>query len=427
MSSKILSVKDSNRSRPRGNSKGRTAVLSPRQRTEQTGSQQQDAKFSDGAEERQFRGLPDKRIIAVTVALCMFGLMAVFSASAPEALVSFHDVTAELRKQTIACVIGMFFMFTVSRYDYRKMKKWAWPLAFLSIILLALTMVPTLSTEAFGAARWLKIGPFQFQPSELAKVSSIVLLASGLSKHFWWKRQMIFRIATVMVMAAIVVKQPDLGSTMMILSELVALLYVSGTNHLLLFGALTCSAALVWHKIQQTPYQMARIQSWLDPYINPQKEGWNIIQAQLAIGSGNWFGVGFGRSLQKLHYLPVQHADFIFAVIAEEIGFLGCLALISLFIVFGYYGFKVALDAKTLFGRLLAIGITSSICVQATVNIMVTTGCVPVTGITLPFISYGGSSLVITLFMVGILLSVSRDRNPKEDDDAFEMENGAQA
>jgi len=359
----------------------------------------------------QFRGLPDKGLIAITITLCLFGLMCVFSASAPEALNYYHDATSYLRKQTIACMIGLFAMFTISRYDYRRLRKWAWPVAIVSLILLALTLVPGLSTEAFGSSRWLTIGPFQFQPSEAAKVGSLLLLASGLSKHFWWKKEMLMRIALVMVMAAIVVKQPDLGSTLMILSGLATLLYVSGTNQMLLFMALLGGAGLVWHKIQSTPYQMARIESWLNPYTNPQKEGWNIIQAQLAIGSGGVLGVGYGRSLQKLHYLPVQHADFIFAVIAEELGLLGCLSLLGLFIIFGYYGFKTALDAKTLFGRLLAIGITSSICVQASVNIMVTTGILPVTGITLPFISYGGSSLCITLSMVGILLSISRDRD----------------
>lgn len=366
-----------------------------------------------------FRGLPDKAIIAVVITLCVFGLMEVFSASASEALTSFHDATAYLRKQTIACLIGMFMMFTVSRYDYRRLKKFAWPTVIAAVILLAMTMVPGLSTSAFGAARWLQIGPFQFQPSELAKVGTILLLSSGLAKHFWWQRQTLFRIAAVLLMAAIIVKQPDLGSTMMLLSSLAVLLFVSGTNAFLMIGALAVGAGLVWKKIQDTPYQMKRITSWIDPYTNPQGEGWNIIQAQLAIGSGGWFGLGFGRSLQKLHYLPVQHADFIFAVIAEELGLIGCGVLISLFGLFGYYGYKIAMDARTIFGRLLAIGITSSICVQALVNIMVTTGVLPVTGITLPFISYGGSSLVITLSMVGILLSVSRDRGdtqPEEEE-----------
>lgn len=399
MSSKILSVHGSKRSRKKTKEEADLGALE-----------------RSAFPESHFRGLPNKAIIAVTVTLCLFGLMCVFSASAPEALNNHHDATAYLRKQTIACLIGMFAMFTISRYDYRNLRKWAWPLSIISLILLALTLVPGLATEAFGAARWLEIGPFQFQPSEAAKVSSIILLASGLSKHFWWKREMLFRIALVMAMAAIVVKQPDLGSTLMILSGLGALLYVSGTNQMLLLGALLGGAGLVWHKIQSTPYQMARIESWLNPYANPQKEGWNIIQAQLAIGSGGLLGVGYGRSLQKLHYLPVQHADFIFAVIAEELGLLGCLSLIGLFVIFGYYGFKTALEARTLFGRLLAIGITSSICVQASVNIMVTTGILPVTGITLPFISYGGSSLVITLSMVGVLLSVSRDRDQPDEE-----------
>jgi cell division protein FtsW len=185
----------------------------------------------------------------------------------------------------------------------------------------------------------------------------------------------------------------------------------------LLLGSLGLGGVYVWHHIQKTPYQMARIQSWLNPYLSPQKDGWNIIQAQLAIGSGGLLGVGFGRSLQKLYYLPVQHADFIFAVVAEEFGLLGCAVVISLFALLAYYGFKTALHARTLFGRFLAIGITSSITLQALVNISVTTGLLPVTGITLPFISYGGTSLVITLAMVGILLSISRDRGQLEDDE----------
>jgi cell division protein FtsW len=191
---------------------------------------------------------------------------------------------------------------------------------------------------------------------------------------------------------------------------------------MLVAGLLGGGGVAIWHHIQKTPYQMARIQSWLNPYLSPQKDGWNIIQAQLAIGSGGLWGVGFGRSLQKLYYLPVQHADFIFAVIAEEFGMIGCVVLLCLFALFGWYGFRTALEARTLFGRLLAIGITSSITLQAVVNVSVTTGLVPVTGITLPFISYGGTSIVITLAMVGILLSISRDRGQLEEDDEFAEE-----
>jgi cell division protein FtsW len=245
-------------------------------------------------------------------------------------------------------------------------------------------------------------------------------MASGLSKYFWWHRQVFYRIAVTMIIAAIIVKQPDLGTALMILGTLLALLYVSGTNSLLIFGSVAGGGWLVWQHILHTPYQMARIQSWLNPYDSPQKEGWNIIQSLLAIGSGGLTGTGFGLSLQKLFYLPVQHADFIFAVIAEEFGLLGCLVLLGLFALLAYYGFRTALESRTLFGRLLAIGITSSITLQAVVNIMVTTGILPVTGITLPFVSYGGSSLVITLGMVGILLSISRDRGQFEEDDELD-------
>jgi cell division protein FtsW len=369
--------------------------------------------------ESEFRGLPNRAIITIALTLCGFGLMAVFSASAPEALQSYQDSTIFLRRQAIACLIGVFLMFTISKYDYRKLKKWAWPFALVSCFLLGLTLVPSLSRTTLGSTRWLVLGPLQFQPSELCKVASIILMAAGLSKYFWWHRQILARIVITMVMAAVVMKQPDLGTTLMIMGGLLSLLYASGTNQGLLLGSLGGGAALVWHHIKKTPYQMARIQSWLDPYSSPQKDGWNIIQAQLAIGSGGLWGVGFGRSLQKLYYLPVQHADFIFAVIAEEFGLMGCIVLLTLFGMFARAGFKTALDAKTMFGRLLAIGVTSSITMQAVVNVAVTTGLVPVTGITLPFISYGGTSIVITLAMVGILLSVSRDRGHLNEEDEF--------
>lgn len=366
---------------------------------------------------QEFRGLPNRGLITLVISMCCFGLMAVFSASAPEALSSYQDSTAYLRKQGIACVIGLFLMFTLSKQDYRKLKGLAWPLAITSAILLALTLVPNLSVTAKGSSRWIPLGPIQFQPSELAKVATILLMASGLSKYYWWHTRVFMRILVVMAMAAIVVKQPDLGTTLMIVGTLLSMLYVSGINTMLIVSALGVGGGVVWHHVQKTPYQMARIQTWLNPNLNPQKEGWNIIQAQLAIGSGGLWGVGFGHSLQKLYYLPVQHADFIFAVIAEEFGLVGCLVILGMFGMFAYYGFKTALQAKTLFGRFLAIGITSQVSLQALVNIMVCTGLLPVTGITLPFISYGGTSMVITLAMVGILLSISRDRGQTEEED----------
>lgn len=368
----------------------------------------------------QFRGLPDRALISLVLSLCGFGLMAVFSASAPESLQSFQDPTVYFRRQGIALLIGLVLMFTISRQDYRVLKKYAWPLAIVSLALLMLTLIPGMSITAKGSSRWLGLGPFQFQPSELCKVSSLLLMAAGLSQYFWWHRQILTRIAVTLIMAAIVVKQPDLGTALMIMGGLLSLLYVSGANSMLIFSSLAGGAWLVWHHIEKTPYQMARIQSWLNPYLSPQKEGWNIIQAQLAIGSGGLLGVGFGRSLQKLYYLPVQHADFIFAVIAEEFGLVGCTVLIGLFALFSYHGFKVALKARTLFGRFLAIGITSSITLQSLINVMVTTGLVPVTGITLPFISYGGTSLVITLAMAGILLSISRDSGVLPEDEEME-------
>lgn len=408
MSSKILSANEPERWRRRARRSG-----SPDQNGPNNGISPQD-----------YRGWIDRTLAAIVLSLCAFGLMAVYSASAPEAQQSFQDSTAMLRKQTISFVIGLFVMFTVSRYDYRHLKKFAWPLTFAAIGMLGLTLIPSLSVTTWGSSRWIQLGPIQFQPSEICKIATIVLLSSGFSKYFWWHQQIMLRLIVVLGMAGVIVKQPDLGSASMIMASLLALVYASGVNSLLIFGSMGIGGTFIWHHIQKTPYQMARIETWLNPYLHPQKEGWNIIQAQLAIGSGGWFGQGFGRSLQKLYYLPVQHADFIFAVIAEEFGLIGCCTIIALFALFGYYGFKNALKAKTLFGRFLAIGITSEICTQAVVNMMVTTGLTPVTGITLPFISYGGTSLVITMAMVGILLSVSRDRGQEEDEEGDDDEEG---
>ena len=314
MSSKILSVQDSKRWR--------------RQSSAAT-SRRSDAPADTS--EPQFRGLPNKAILSLVLTLCGFGLMAVYSASAPEALQSFHDSTVFLRRQAIACLIGLFTMFSISRYDYRKLKKWSWPFALVSLVLPWPDYGAWTICNDDGSSRWLAIGPLQFQPSEFCKVAAIILLAAGLSKHFWWHKQILIRIAVSLVMAGIIVKEPDLGSALMIIGSIFALLFVSGINTMLVGGLTVGGGIYIWHHIQKTPYQMARIQSWLNPYLSPQKDGWNIIQAQLAIGSGGLLGVGFGRSLQKLYYLPVQHADFIFAVIAEEFGLLGCLVLLTIF------------------------------------------------------------------------------------------------
>jgi cell division protein FtsW len=371
-----------------------------------------------GSGTTQFRGLPDLALTFAIMALALFGLVAVFSASAPEALQKFNDLTWFFRRQAIACVIGYVAMNTLSRIDYRRLRKWDWTMYAISLVLLALTLVPALSVRWGGSSRWLPLGPVQFEPSELCKVACIILMASGLSRYKWSHWSIWLRALAVILVTLIVMKQPDLGTSMIISGTMVVLMSVAGMSWWLVTAAVPVLGFVLWKHVTKTPYQMARIQSWLNPYSSPQKEGWNIIQSVLAIGSGGLFGAGFGGSMQKLYYLPVQHADFIFAVIAEELGLAGCLALLALFTFFAYCGFNTALTARTLFGRFLAIGITVSIALQAVVNISVTAGVIPVTGITLPFISYGCSSLIITFAMAGILLSISRDRKqPYEDEE----------
>lgn len=398
MSSKVLSAEKlshlPSRDRTRGSAAGSTAPAA-------TG----------------FRGLSDLALTSAILALAIFGLMAVFSASAPEALQKFNDLTWYFRRQAMACVAGYVVMNALSRLDYRRLRKWDWVIYGIGLFLLTLTLIPAISVRAGGSSRWLPLGPIQFQPSELCKAACIILMASGLSRQRWSHWSVLLRVAAVALVTVIIMKQPDLGTSIIISCTTVVLLSVSGMSWWLVLSLLPAGGWLLWHHVAKTPYQMARIQSWLNPYSAPQKEGWNIIQSLLAIGSGGLLGSGFGESMQKLYYLPVQHADFIFAVIAEELGMAGCLALLALFTFFAYCGFATALNARTLFGRFLAIGITMSICWQAIVNIMVAAGVLPVTGITLPFISYGCSSLILTFAMMGILLSVSRDRKqPYEDE-----------
>jgi cell division protein FtsW len=349
----------------------------------------------------------DTGLLVATTVLVIFGLVSVYSASAHQALIETGNCLTILIRQLIAAVIGVVAMAFTIRVPFYRWRTWAFPLAFLVIGLLLVTQF--VGVTANGSERWIPLPfGFQLQPSDFAKLATIGLMATAISgqRKFSLVRS-VPMLGLIGIMMALVYVQPNLSVTLMMAAITLAMTFAAGAN-LLWYAAASPLLWLVAHKIQNTPYQWRRITGWLNPWGDPQDTGYNLIQSYYAIGSGGWFGNGFGNSVQKLYYLPFQHTDFIFAVICEEQGFVGALGVIAMFAFWSVRGYRVSLKAAHPFGQMLAFGITTTILLQAMINISVTVGLMPVTGVTLPFISYGGTSLVTTLAMVGILMNISR-------------------
>ena len=304
------------------------------------------------------------------------------------------------------------------KVDYKKLKDWAVPFAWFVIIMLALVDFTPLGVIVNGARRWIMLGPIQFQPSEMTKLAVILLLANAFYRNgnlfdtTKWTRYFI----PILIMVFLVFKQPNLSMVVLLfLISSVMYLSVAGSIKYMiaaglgLVGTIAGGFMMFGHKLLHG-YQMQRIQIWLNPNSDPYGAGYNIIQSLLAFAAGGFWGVGYGNSKQKLAWLPEGHTDFIFAVIAEELGFLGCLLIIGLFWTFIHRGIIIASRANDMYGKLLAVGITLSIGLQAFINMSVSSSLIPATGVPLPFISYGGTSLVVSLCMVGILLNISKKR-----------------
>ena len=365
-----------------------------------------------------FWGPPDRILIITICALAVFGIMAVFSAGAPEGLDVNKDITYFLVKHLIALAVGFGFFLFAYIVDYRWWKKFVIPISLVITSLLVVTLIPGIGKTEYGSSRWITGLSFSVQPSELCKFAAILLVSSAISESKNILDSKILKhLGLVAVMIILMLIQPNLSSAVFLAAVVIALLLAGGASfRLLLLSA--ASIGIIAFRDFVKPYQLTRITSWLNPWEDPQGAGYNLIQSFYAIGSGGLFGVGYGNSRQKLFWLPFSHTDFIFAVIAEELGFIGCLILIGLFLILFYRGFYIANKCSDAFGKLLAFGITFLITIQAFVNIGVTVGLMPITGITLPLISHGGTSVVLTLFMLGILLNISRKRirsiNPGE-------------
>lgn len=360
-------------------------------------------------------GSPDTMLVIVIACLVIFGIMAIFSAGAPEGAEIYHNPVYFPVKHIIAVIIGFLLLVATSKINYKIWRTWTMPIAMVVTLLTAATLIPGIGRTDYGSSRWLMGLPIQ--PSEFAKIATILLVASAITNSkSLFSRKMLEHLLIVGVMIVIVLKQPNLSIAVILTLITVSLLLVGGASFRLIggFGLSAVSLLLVFgiENIMHG-YQMKRLTGWLDPWSDPQGIGYNIIQSLYAIGSGGLFGAGYGMSRQKLFWLPFCYTDFIFAVICEEFGFIGALLLIGLFLAFIYRGFFIANRCTNHFGKLLAFGITFSIAVQAFINIAVATGVFPVTGVTLPLISHGGTSIVITMGMLGILLNISKKRIKK--------------
>lgn len=360
---------------------------------------------------RSRRGEPaDSLIVVAVAALLVIGLVMVMSASSVTGHLEFGDPYAYAKRQALWIVLGLVAMTVCSRIDYRRLRILAVPGVLLCGVLLALVLV--VGSEVGGSRRWLSVGGFNLQPSELAKLAVINFLAAYASarrdriRHFW--TGLLPALIPPALLAGLILLEPDFGTAATLLAASIILLFAAGAHLGQLVGIAAAAAPAAVYLILTEPYRMRRLMAFIDPWADKMDSGWNVIQSLLAIGSGGLFGLGLGEGRQKYLYVPEQHTDFIFAILGEELGFIGAGLVVFLFFVVAWRGYRAALQAPDLFGCLLAAGLTSMIVFQALLNIGVVTGSLPVTGITLPFISFGGSSLVMTLASVGILLNISR-------------------
>lgn len=353
---------------------------------------------------------PDKGLLIIVGFLSLIGIMMILSAGASKCVALGANPGSFAMKQLFWFVVGLFGMSWFARYNYKNLAKYAVPFAWIVVFLLILVDFTPLGVTVNGAKRWLALGPAQFQPSEMTKLAVALLLACSFSKdsNIFNQQKFIKYFLPIAVMAALTAAQPNL-SMVIILALVCLIVYIAaGGSIKMLVSMATAAIVLLSFKIK--PYQMSRIKVWLDPESDPYGGGYNIIQSLLAFVSGGFFGVGYGASKQKLEWLPEAHTDFIYAVIGEEWGFLGCLAIIWLFLWFIYRGVRIAVSCKDMFGKLLAAGLTFSIGSQAFINMSVASSFVPATGVPMPFISYGGTSLFVTMCMIGILLNISKIR-----------------
>ncbi len=358
-------------------------------------------KFELNAQKRSF----DLPLLIVVILLIIFGLIMVYDSSVVQALKDFGDGNYYIRQQLIWVVIGSALALIFSYLNYSVFKKLALPMLIVSFILLLAVFIPGLGTAAGGAHRWLMLGPVTIQPAEIIKLTGVIFLASIFEKKI---RTLPLLILILLVSLITAVLQKDLGSTIVFVATAVSMYFASGGSLLYFLAMLPVGILTGVGLIATSPYRLKRILAYLDPFSDTQGFTYHISQVLIALGSGGLLGLGLGQSRQKFEYIPEVSTDSIFAIVGEEMGFLGGMLLIILFAILIYRGFKIAENCNDNFGKILAIGFTSWLGIQAIINLSAMVALLPLTGVPLPFISYGGSALVANLTAVGILLNISK-------------------
>lgn len=360
----------------------------------------------------------DRWLFVVTIALCLLGAVMIFSASAVTAAKQFDHSYYFLIRQAAWLSIGLLGMFALMRTDYRRLREPAVVYTTVCIVLLLLIGAFFLD-KSHATHRWIRFGPVGIQPSELAKLAVILYLAWFLDQKRRGNAAMNFckqdflqtilpAAAPVLVFVTLILLQPDLGTSVDIVLVATAILLTAGLSWKWLASGAAIAIPAFILSIILVPYRLARILSFLDPGSDPQGAGFQLTQSLIAVGSGGFTGVGLMESKQKLFYLPEAHTDFIYAVICEELGYIGAMLVVALFAIYGWRGLRAACNAQDGFGRLLALGITALVLSQSLINFAVVLGMVPTKGIPLPFVSYGGSSLMVMLLATGVLLNISQ-------------------
>ncbi len=351
-------------------------------------------------------------ILCITVAaLILTGIVMVYSASAVYAMEEHNDSFYFLKRQFLWLVLGLGTLWAAKQLDYRRWEEYTYPIMIVTLLLLCLIMVPGLGREMGGARRWISIGGFSFQPSELAKFTLILFIAKSVVKRADKLKNFAYgylpNLIVLSVFFVLILFQPDFGTAMIICTVTLAMLFIAGVRKRYLFLSVVAVLPFLVSAIVSAEYRLRRIQAFIDPWSDPSDTGFQAIQSFYAFGRGGFLGLGLGDSNQKLFYLPEAHTDFIFSVIGEELGFVGAMAIVILFIVLVWRGFVTAYRAPDPFGAHLGIGLTLLLGVQAFVNMGVAVGILPTKGLTLPFISMGGSSMVVSMLCVGVLLNIS--------------------
>ncbi|MFE8601377.1 putative lipid II flippase FtsW [Archangium violaceum] len=353
----------------------------------------------------------DPLLLCAVLSLVSLGLVMVYSASAVMAQDKLGDSLYFLNRQLVAAGMGVVAMAVGMKVGWRRLARLAYPLLLVTLVLMVLVLIPGIGTTAGGARRWIRFPGFGLQPAEVAKVAWVVYLSYSLAK----KREKVASFSVGFLphlmlcglLVGLCMLQPDFGSSVLLVFLLFALLFAAGTKLSYLVGSVLLALPLAYAAIASSPYRMKRVLAFLDPWAHRHDIGYQVAESLMSIGSGGLTGLGLGDGRQKLFFLPEAHTDFIFAIIGEELGLVGVVLLVSLYGIVIWRGIRVSLAAPEAFGTYLGLGLTSIIAFQATVNMCVAMGLLPTKGLTLPFVSYGGTSLVVLMGAAGVLLSLS--------------------